>query len=147
MLLYRNQTMYLFFFSLNILSFCIQIVCTTAYVEVNVYCFMPFYAMYIILMGLHLKFAHSAYGIGRRYRYLNNALKNVSSYGKITFSSIYTIHTHIFRVNLYSHFPVISYIFRFFQHIFYTSCYTFTDMCVSEYLGFYFFPFFFLISK
>ncbi|CAD7086982.1 unnamed protein product [Hermetia illucens] len=44
--------------------------------KLNVQWYIPFYGLYFILMGLHVHFAHSAVGLGRRYRRLNMALKN-----------------------------------------------------------------------
>lgn len=51
-------------------------------VERNVFCFMPFYVLYVFLMGLQIQFAQSTFGIGRRYRRLNEALEAAYPVGK-----------------------------------------------------------------
>lgn len=53
-------------------------------IERNLFCFVPFYALYILLMGLQIQFASSTFGIGRRYRRLNVALEATFSAGKLT---------------------------------------------------------------
>lgn len=46
------------------------------------------------MMGLHLDFAQAAYGIGRRYRYLNKTLKKISAYGKTEiYYNMYYLYT------------------------------------------------------
>lgn len=42
--------------------------------EYITYGYIPFYILYYILMALHIQFANTALGLGRRYRRLNNAL-------------------------------------------------------------------------
>lgn len=42
----------------------------------NIYCFVPFYMMYVLFVTLHVKFAYPTYRIGLRYRILNNTLNN-----------------------------------------------------------------------
>lgn len=54
-------------------------------IERNVFCFMPFYALYVFLMGLQIQFAQSTFGIGRRYRRLNRALDATFRSGKFFF--------------------------------------------------------------
>lgn len=56
----------------------------TVSIDSNLFCFMPFYGMYIFLMALHIKFAQSAHRIGQRYRTLNEALKQSLTHGKHT---------------------------------------------------------------
>lgn len=51
-------------------------------VSVEIYCFMPFYVLYVFLMGLQIQFAQSTFGIGRRYRRLNEALEAAYPVGK-----------------------------------------------------------------
>ncbi|XP_034653657.1 gustatory receptor for sugar taste 43a [Drosophila subobscura] len=44
--------------------------------ELNVHWYIPFYCLYFILTGLHLNFANTAYGLGRRFRRLNQMLSS-----------------------------------------------------------------------
>lgn len=46
-------------------------------INVNVMGYLPFYVLYIVMMIFHVEFAQSAIGLGRRYRRLNNALRNL----------------------------------------------------------------------
>lgn len=50
--------------------------------EYITYGYIPFYALYYILMALHIQFANTAVGLGRRYRRLNIALKKAFPIGK-----------------------------------------------------------------
>ncbi|KAH8418420.1 hypothetical protein KR222_009863 [Zaprionus bogoriensis] len=50
--------------------------------EVNVHWYIPFYSLYFILTGLHISFANTAYGLGRRYGRLNLMLKTSYLGGK-----------------------------------------------------------------
>lgn len=72
----------------------------TVSIDNNLFCFMPFYGMYIFLMALHIKFAQSAHRIGQRYRTLNEALKQSLTHGKHTtnfaFFSLFSIRSRIF---------------------------------------------------
>ncbi|XP_023167328.1 gustatory receptor for sugar taste 43a isoform X2 [Drosophila hydei] len=43
--------------------------------ELNVQWYIPFYSLYFILTGLHINFANTAYGLGRRYKRLNQMLR------------------------------------------------------------------------
>lgn len=43
--------------------------------------YIPFYILYYILMALHIQFANTALGLGRRYRRLNNALTKAFPFG------------------------------------------------------------------
>lgn len=43
--------------------------------ELNIQWYIPFYSLYFILTVLQLNFAHSAFGVGRRFRRLNLAMK------------------------------------------------------------------------
>ncbi|XP_051860746.1 gustatory receptor for sugar taste 43a isoform X1 [Drosophila albomicans] len=43
--------------------------------ELNVQWYIPFYSLYFILTGLHIHFANTAYGLGRRYGRLNLMLR------------------------------------------------------------------------
>uniref|UniRef100_T1GTN7 Uncharacterized protein n=1 Tax=Megaselia scalaris TaxID=36166 RepID=T1GTN7_MEGSC len=43
--------------------------------QLNIHWYIPFYSLYYILTGLHLNFANSSFGVGRRFRRLNLALK------------------------------------------------------------------------
>lgn len=52
-------------------------------IDQNIYCFAPFYVMYVFFLTLHTKFAYSTYRIGIRYRTLNNALRNSTAYGEL----------------------------------------------------------------
>ncbi|XP_034478521.1 gustatory receptor for sugar taste 43a [Drosophila innubila] len=44
--------------------------------DLNVQWYIPFYSLYFILTGLHVNFANTAYGLGRRYRRLNLMLRS-----------------------------------------------------------------------
>lgn len=50
--------------------------------EVNVQWYIPFYSLYFILTGLHINFANTAYGLGRRYGRLNLMLRTSYLGGK-----------------------------------------------------------------
>lgn len=50
--------------------------------EVNVQWYIPFYGLYFILTGLHINFANTAYGLGRRYGRLNLMLRTSYLGGK-----------------------------------------------------------------
>ncbi|XP_043866956.1 gustatory receptor for sugar taste 43a isoform X1 [Drosophila mojavensis] len=57
--------------------------------ELNVQWYIPFYSLYFILTGLHINFANTAYGLGRRYKRLNQMLRTSylsadKSYGNAT---------------------------------------------------------------
>ncbi|EDW60977.1 gustatory receptor for sugar taste 43a isoform X2 [Drosophila virilis] len=43
--------------------------------ELNIQWYIPFYSLYFILTGLHINFANTAYGLGRRYGRLNLMLR------------------------------------------------------------------------
>ncbi|KAM8712131.1 hypothetical protein ACLKA7_012626 [Drosophila subpalustris] len=43
--------------------------------DLNVQWYIPFYSLYFVLTGLHIHFANTAYGLGRRYRRLNLMLR------------------------------------------------------------------------
>lgn len=51
--------------------------------EVNVQWYIPFYSLYFILTGLHINFANTAYGLGRRYGRLNLMLRTSYLGGKL----------------------------------------------------------------
>ncbi|XP_022223635.2 gustatory receptor for sugar taste 43a [Drosophila obscura] len=44
--------------------------------ELNVHWYIPFYTLYFILTGLHINFANTAFGLGRRFRRLNQMLSS-----------------------------------------------------------------------
>lgn len=50
--------------------------------ELNVQWYIPFYSLYFILTGLHINFANTAYGLGRRYKRLNQMLRTSYLSGK-----------------------------------------------------------------
>ncbi|EDW00935.1 gustatory receptor for sugar taste 43a [Drosophila grimshawi] len=43
--------------------------------DLNVQWYIPFYSLYFVLTGLHINFANTAYGLGRRYGRLNLMLR------------------------------------------------------------------------
>lgn len=59
-------------------------------IERNVICFVPFYALYIFLMGLQIQFASTTFSIGRRYRRLNMALETAFLVGKLLLRFFFT---------------------------------------------------------
>lgn len=67
--------------------------------EVNVQWYIPFYSLYFILTGLHINFANTAYGLGRRYGRLNLMLRTSYLGGKL--EAIYYVKPnsiiHFFR--------------------------------------------------
>lgn len=46
------------------------------------YCYTPFYMLYVFFLTLHIKFAYSTYRIGLRYGTLNIALQDLTRCGK-----------------------------------------------------------------
>ncbi|KAJ6636371.1 Gustatory receptor for sugar taste 43a, partial [Pseudolycoriella hygida] len=58
------------------------------------YGYIPFYVLYYILMALHVQFANTALGLGRRYRRLNNALRQafpIETFKKDSVSSVLAV--------------------------------------------------------
>lgn len=61
--------------------FCFILYYTKKKTGYNARGYIPFYILYYILMALHALFAQTAFGLGRRYRRLNNALRHAFPIG------------------------------------------------------------------